>query len=478
MTERKIFVAGQWRDTGDIHEVRSPTTGQVVARAHRARPTDVEEAIAAAVAAFPATRAMPGWERAAILHKMSEQLEGRRDELVRILALEAGKPVKAGRVEADRAVFTVSVAAEEARRIGGELLPMDWAPWGADRGARRFGIVRRFPIGPIAAIVPFNFPLNLALHKIAPAIAAGCPVVVKPATQTPSCTAILAEMAQASGLPAGALSVLPASVETAQPLVTDERFRLLSFTGSAAVGWDLKRLAGRKKVTLELGGNAAAIVHHDADLTRAAARITVGGYSYAGQSCISVQRVLVQRRVHDAFLETLAPMVKALKVGDPLDEATDVGPMITEADAARVQAWVKEAEAGGARVLLGGAREGPLLWPMIVTDVRPDMKVSCQEVFGPVVAVTPYETLDDAIAMVNDSVYGLQAGIFTRDAPSAWSAFERLEVGGVMVDDVPSFRIDHMPYGGVKQSGLGREGLKYAIEEMTEIKIMGWHVES
>jgi len=474
MIERRIFVAGEWRATGDIHQVRSPSSGEVVARAHRARPSDVEDAINNAARAFELTRVMPTWERTAILGKIAEGMARRRDELVRILALEAGKPVTAGRAEVDRAIFTLGVAAEEARRLGGELLSLDWAPWGAGR----VGIVRRFPIGPIAAIVPFNFPLNLAVHKIAPAIAAGNTMVLKPATQTPSCTAIIAELAQQAGLPDGALNVIPASVETAAPLVRDDRLKMLTFTGSAAVGWDLKARAGRKRVCLELGGNAAAIVLEDADIERASARITVGGYSYAGQSCISVQRVIVHRAAYDRFLDAFVAKVKALKVGDPLDESTDVGPMITEADAARVSEWMKEAEAGGARILTGGARKGAVLEPSVVAGVRPEMKLSCQEVFGPVVAVTACGSLDEALEIVNGSDFGLQAGVFTRHAPSAWKAFQRLDVGGVMIDDIPGFRIDHMPYGGVKQSGLGREGPKYAIEEMTELKIMGWHLDN
>jgi glyceraldehyde-3-phosphate dehydrogenase (NADP+) len=472
MIERKIFVAGEWRATGDTYQVRSPADNKPVANVHRARPGDIEEAIVAAQRAFGTTRSMATWERTAILDTMAAGIAKRRDELTRLLALEAGKPVKAGRAEVDRAVFTFEVAAEEARRIEGELFSMDWAPWGADR----IGIVKRFPIGPIAGITPFNFPLNLCAHKVAPAIASGNTMVLKPASQTPSVALVLAEIAQQAGLPPGALSVTPATPDTARPLVTDDRFKMLTFTGSAEVGWELKRRAGRKRVALELGGNAAAIVHHDADLARAAERITVGGYSYSGQSCISVQRVLVQRQVRDRFMEAFVPMVQALRVGDPLDEATDVGPMITEGDAIRAASWIEEAVSRGATVVLGGARDGATLMPAIVTEVSREMRISCREVFAPVVAITTYDTLDEAFAMVNDSDYGLQAGIFTRDAPSIWRAFEKLEVGGVMVDDVPTFRVDHMPYGGVKDSGSGREGLKYAIEEMTEIKVMGWHV--
>jgi acyl-CoA reductase-like NAD-dependent aldehyde dehydrogenase len=472
MIERRPFVAGEQIATNDVHEVRSPHTGDVVSRVHRARPSDVERAIAAAQQAAPALRDMSAWRRAEILHAVAEGIASRREELARILALEAGKPLKAGRAEADRAVFTFHVAAEEALRLGGELMRLDWAPWGADR----IGITRRFPLGPISAITPFNFPLNLVAHKIAPAIAAGDPLVLKPASQTPTPALVLADLAHEAGLPAGGLSVLPAAAATAEPLVTDERLHLITFTGSAAVGWDIKRRAGRKRVALELGGNAAVIVHEDADMTRAADRIVAGGFGYSGQSCISVQRVLVQARAHDRLVEALRPRVAALVMGDPLDEATDIGPLITEDDAVRAQRWIEEAVAGGARVLIGGGRQKGTLSPTVLDGVGPAMKVSCEEVFAPVVALTVYESLPEAFALVNDSPYGLQAGIFTRDAPSIWKAFDRLEVGGVMVDDVPTFRIDHMPYGGVKGSGTGREGLRYAIEEMTELRLLGWHV--
>ena len=474
MTEpnRRPFVAGAWRETGDIHDVKSPATGAIVARVHRATPGDVEDAIVAAQGAFEQMRALATWERSAILEKIAEGLRRRHDELARILAQEAGKPLKAGRTEVDRAIFTFRLAAQETLRIGSELFPMDWAPWGADR----IGIVRRFPLGPIAGITPFNFPLNLSAHKIAPCIASGNTMVIKPASQTPSATLVIAEEAQAAGLPSGALSVLPASTEVARPLVTDDRFRMLTFTGSAAVGWQLKRDAGKKRVALELGGNAAVIVHHDADLARAAERITAGGYGYAGQSCISVQRVLVHRLVQDRFMSEFVPRVQALVVGDPEDETTDIGPMISESEAVRAQAWIEEALGAGARQVVGGARRGALHPPVILTHVAPGMKVSCQEIFAPVVVVTPYDDLEEAFSMVNDSPYGLQAGLFTRDAPTIWRAFDRLEVGGLMVDDVSTFRMDHMPYGGVKDSGTGREGVKYAIEEMTELKVMSWHI--
>jgi glyceraldehyde-3-phosphate dehydrogenase (NADP+) len=384
------------------------------------------------------------------------------------MALEAGKPIKTARAEVERAVFTFAVAAEEATRIGGEWLPLDWQASTAGRAA----IVRRFSLGPILAITPFNFPLNLVAHKVAPAIAAGCTIVLKPAPQTPFCALLLAEIVEGAGWPAGALNVLPLAIPEAERLVTDDRLKLLTFTGSGAVGWALKQKAGKKKVALELGGNAGVVVHSDYDVDYAAARCVVGGFSYAGQSCISVQRIFVQRSVEQQFLAKLVDGVKKLKIGDPLDEATDVGPMISEDAALRADAWVKEAIAGGAKALTGAVRHGPLFEPTVLAHTRADMKVNCQEVFAPVVVVEPYYDFADAIRRVNESPYGLQAGVFTRDAKLLFTAFEELEVGGVIAGDMSSFRIDHMPYGGVKESGIGREGLRYAIEEMTEPRIL------
>jgi glyceraldehyde-3-phosphate dehydrogenase (NADP+) len=332
--------------------------------------------------------------------------------------------------------------------------------------------VRRFPLGPILAITPFNFPLNLVAHKIAPSIAAGCTVVHKPAQQTPLSSLLLARLVEEAGWPAGALNVLPFRGSEAEALVTDDRLKKLTFTGSAAVGWELKRKAGKKRVTLELGGNAGVIVHDDADLNYAAERCVTGGFSYAGQSCISVQRILVHDTVYEKFLSVFVPRVQNLKVGDPLDEATDVGPMISEEDARRAAGWVDEAAAAGAKVLCGGNREGSLMEATVLTATRPEMRVNCQEVFAPVVTVEPYHDFAAAVKEVNDSNYGLQAGIFTRDAKLLFEAYEALDVGGVVAGDVPTFRIDHMPYGGVKDSGLGREGLRYAIEEMTERKLL------
>ena len=332
--------------------------------------------------------------------------------------------------------------------------------------------MRHFPLGPVAGITPFNFPLNLVAHKVAPAIAAGCSMVLKPAPQTPLCSLMLAECVQQAGWPDGGLNVLPLSNEDAGLLVTDDRIKLISFTGSVPVGWDIKRRAGKKKVVLELGGNAAVIVHSDADLHYAAERCVSGGFGYAGQTCISVQRIVVEHSVYGKFTDLLVEGVKKLKAGDPLDESTDVGPLIRESDAIRTVNWIEEAVRTGARVLCGGGRRGMIVEPTVLTGTKPDMRVNCQEVFGPVVTVEPYRNFDEALRQVNNSSFGLQAGLFTRDAKLLFQAYEELELGGLIAGDVPSFRIDHMPYGGVKDSGLGREGLRYAIEEMMEPKLL------
>jgi glyceraldehyde-3-phosphate dehydrogenase (NADP+) len=463
-----ILVNGEWRKTAERMEVRSPYDGKAVGETFRAGAAEMEEAIRASVRAFEKTARLPTYERAGILERAAEGIRRRREEFALSIAREAGKPLKTARVEADRAALTFTDAAEEIKRLNGEWLPLDRIE--ASRG--RWGLVRRFPLGPIAAISPFNFPLNLVGHKLAPALGAGNSVVLKPASQTPLTALRLAQVLVEAGVQAGALNVLPCSPAVAEPLCTDDRFKLLTFTGSPAVGWDLKRKAGRKRITLELGGNAGCIVHRDADLKYAAERCTFGGFSYAGQSCISVQRILVQRSVYDRFLGEFLPRVESLKVGDPLDEATDVGPMISEKEAQRVEEWVAEARKQGARVLLGGERRGAVVPPVVLGEVKKEMKVSCLEVFAPLVTVSPYEEFDEALKVVNDSDYGLQAGLFTRDASLIFKAYEALEVGGVVVGDVPTFRIDPMPYGGVKDSGLGREGARYALEEMTERKLL------
>jgi acyl-CoA reductase-like NAD-dependent aldehyde dehydrogenase len=463
-----FFVDGKWIEEGDPVEIRAPYDGSVIASVFQGRREHAEAAIGAAVKAFGTTRRLPAFERQRVLRRVSENITERKQEFARTMAQEAGKPIKAARTEVERAIFTFNVAAEESTRIYGEYLPLDWQEFTAGR----WGIVRRFPLGPIAGITPFNFPLNLVAHKVAPAIAAGCPLVLKPAPQTPLTALLLAEAVQQAGWPDGGLNVLPLSNDDAGLLVTDERIKLISFTGSAAVGWEIKKNCGKKKVVLELGGNAGVIVHSDADLAYAADRCVAGGFAYAGQTCISVQRILVERSAFAKFTDLLLEGVKKLKTGDPLDDSTDLGPLIRESDAVRASDWIQEGVRGGARLLCGGQRRGPMLEPTVLTGTRPEMKVNCQEIFAPVVTVEAYDDFNQALKQINNSPYGLQAGLFTRDAKLIFNAYEELEVGGLIAGDVPAFRIDHMPYGGVKDSGLGREGLRYAIEEMTEPKLL------
>jgi len=471
---RKIgfLLDGRWMQDGEPFDVLSPFNRVVAGTAYRATAHHLEAAIVAAQRAFNVTRHIPAHERHRILQAVANGIARRHDEFSTTMALEAGKPIQAARAEVERAVLTFTVAAEESARIGGEWIPLDRTPAGAGRAA----IVRRFPVGPVAAITPFNFPLNLVAHKIAPAIAAGCTIVQKPSPHAPLCSLMLAELVEQAGWPAGALNVLPLSNDDARSMAADERFKLLTFTGSATIGWELKRIAGKKRVTLELGGNAGCIVHSDAALDHAAERIVAGGYSYAGQSCISAQRVFVQRSVEEQFTEKLLARVAALKVGDPLDPTTDVGPLINEDAAARVSQWVDEAVAGGAKVLAGGHGGRTLYQPTVLTHARPEMKVTCEEIFGPVIVIEPYDDFADALCRVNDTRYGLQAAVFTTDIRLLFLAFEELEVGGVIANDVSSFRIDHMPYGGVKDSGFGREGLRYAIEDMTELRLLALHM--
>jgi glyceraldehyde-3-phosphate dehydrogenase (NADP+) len=459
---------GHWISEGKTVEVRAPNNGELVSTVTYGTREHAEDAIAAAARAFERTRKLPSYERKRILLHTSNLLTTRKEEFAQVLAREAGKPIKAARQEVDRAVFTLQIAGEEATRIYGEVLPLDLLP----SAEGRWAMVRRFPIGPVAAITAFNFPLILAAHKVGPAIAAGCSVVLKPPPQDPTTTLMLAELFQEAGAPDGAINVLPLSIEDATPIVDDDRIQLLTFTGSTSVGWELRKRAGRKRVVLELGGNAGVIVHDDADLDYAAERCVLGGFSFAGQSCVSVQRILVQRDVKRRFTELLVERVRKLRLGDPLDEATDIGPLIHESHAARAAQWIEEAVAEGAQILCGGKRERALLEPTVLTDTSPQMRVNCQEIFGPVVTVESYEDFDGALKRVNDSPYGLQTGVFTRDARLIFHAYEELQVGGVIAGDIPTWRMDHTPYGGVKESGSGREGVRYAIEEMTERKLL------
>ncbi|HWR14304.1 MAG TPA: aldehyde dehydrogenase family protein [Terriglobales bacterium] len=463
-----FLLNGRFSTAGEQKDIHSPFNGDIVGHVTYAAKSDLESAIVSAQKAFEITRALPSYKRAEVLHSIARQISDRKEEFARMIALEAGKPIRTARAEVDRGIFTFTVAAEEAGRMGGEVLPLDQQSISEGRWA----ISRRFPVGPVAAITPFNFPLNLVAHKVAPAIAAGCTMVLKPAPQTPMTALMLGEVVQHAGWPDGALNVLPLSNDDATPLVEDDRFKLLTFTGSAPVGWAMKARAGKKKVVLELGGNAGVIIHSDADLEYAAERCVTGGFSYAGQSCISVQRILVEASIFESFQQALMEKTRKLKLGNPLDETTDVGPLIRESDAMRAEAWVKEAVAQGAKLLTGGRRNGTLYEPTILTQTKPEMRVNCQEAFAPVVTLEQYSDFREAIRSVNRSSYGLQAGLFTRDASLIFEAYNELEVGGVVAGDVPTFRMDNMPYGGVKESGLGREGLRWAIEDMTEQKLL------
>jgi len=448
--------------------IRAPYDGSEVGVVSLAGPEEVRAALDANVAATTACRAMPAYQRAAALHKVADGLLAERSGLAHTLALEAGKPIAQARIELDRAVFVFRDAAEEATRISGEMLPADSVP----AGAGRIAITRRFPLSPIAAITPFNFPVLLAAHKIAPAMACGATMTLKPPPQDPLTTLRLADLVKASGYPVGGINVVPCHVEVAQLLIEDPRVRLITFTGSAKAGWAIRAKAGTKRVALELGGNAAVIIEPDADLAWAAARCAAGGFTYAGQSCISTQRIFVHESVYTHFLDAFIPRVRSLKVGNVLDEQTEVGPMISLDAAERVERWIGEAKAAGAEIAAGGKRAGQVLEPTVLLHTTPEMKVNCEEVFAPLVTVTPYAKLDDAIAAANASPYGLQAGVFTSNLKTMFRLHAELDVGAVNGNDIPGFRVDRLPYGGAKASGLGREGVRYAIEEMTELRVL------
>ncbi|HBG47689.1 MAG TPA: aldehyde dehydrogenase [Deltaproteobacteria bacterium] len=466
--DKGMLIGGQWRRSDKALEVKSPYDGSVVGRTFLATDAQLEEALAASVASFGEIKGLPAYRRSEILRKVVNGLEEREKEIATAITLESGKPIKDARGEVRRAVNTFQLASEEAKRLGGEVIPLDISPGSEGR----FAIVRRFPIGTVLGISPFNFPLNLAAHKVAPAMASGNPIILKPSPKTPISALLMGEIVTEAGWPSGGLNIVNCSNEQAQSLWQDERIKKLSFTGSAKVGWALKEFAGTRKVTLELGGNAGAIVHGDADLALAAARCAIGAFSNAGQVCISVQRIFVDRVVFDEFMDRYLDECRKIKMGDPLDEPTDLGPMIEEAAAIRTEQWIKEAQAEGARVLLGGKRHGSFMEPTVMTGTRPSMKVCGEEAFAPLVSIEPYDSFDEAIDLVNSGLYGLQAGLFTRDMGRIMSAFARLEVGGVVANDAPAYRVDNMPYGGVKMSGFGREGVRYAIEEMTEPRLL------
>lgn len=442
-------------------------SGEIAARVAVAEPAAIDRAITAAVAAEGALREMPPYERKAVLLHCVDRFTERSEELAQMLCVEAGKPITDSRGEVGRLIDTFQIAAEESVRIGGEVMNLEISP--RSRGYR--GMFRRVPVGACSFIAPFNFPLNLAAHKIAPAIAAGCPFVLKPASRTPVGALLIGEVLAETDLPAGAFSILPCHRDGADLFTTDDRLKLLSFTGSPEVGWALKARAGRKKVVLELGGNAACVIEPDwHDLADAADRVLFGAFYQSGQSCISVQRILVHRSIYDRFRDLLVEKTRSLVVGAPGDEGTFIGPMIAEGEAKRLEQWIESARADGAKVLCGGRRDGAILEATLLEDVPSNLEISREEAFGPVALLAPYDDFDAALAEVNASKFGLQAGIFTRDLYRMQQAWDQLEVGGVIIGDVPSWRVDHMPYGGVKDSGIGREGVRFAIEDMTEIR--------
>lgn len=470
-----VLCAGQWVTLPTPLDVLSPYDGRVIGRTGAGQDADFEKAAAAAVAAVPVMRRWPAHARMATLRAVANGLRADREAIALTLSDEAGKPIRDARTEVDRAAFVFDTTAAEIGRLGGELIPIDLMP----HGEGRLALTKRVPLGPVAAITPFNFPLLLVAHKLAPALGAGNPIVLKPATRTPLSALRVAALLHDHGVPPGALSVLPLDRGAADRLVTDERFKLLTFTGSAEVGWAMKARAGKKRVVLELGGNAGVIVDASADIDFAVKRIVAGGFTFAGQSCISVQRVYVHDSVADTFAARLTAAVSALHAGDPRDASNDLGPMISHGDVNRIETWVRDAVADGARVLVGGQRVSDSVFaPTVITGVPAFASLCREEAFAPIVGLYTFSHLDEAIERINASRYGLQAGIFTADLRAATTAFDHLEVGGVIVNDVPTYRVDSMPYGGVKDSGTGREGPRFALEEMTELKLLVINQES
>lgn len=463
-----LFLGGKATHTAQTFEVKNKYSGEVIGRVARASTKTIEEAVSLAEASRPAMAKLSAADRREILFRCVSEIKARSEELAMMMTAEVGKTIKDSRNEVARLIDTFTLAGCEAGARSGEMIAMDRVARGKDFQ----GMWKRVPIGVCSFIVPFNFPLNLSAHKIAPAIAVGCPFVVKPASLAPISVLLLGSILEKAGLPAGAFSILPCARNEADLFSSDPRFKLLSFTGSPAVGWELKRRAGKMKVVLELGGNAACVVAKDADLALAAGRIVVGAFAQSGQSCISVQRVLAEGEIYDAMKEKILQGVRALKVGDPKDATTDIGPLIDEKEALRLEKWIGEAVGRGAKIVLGGERRGAILTPTILEKVPSDLPLSCEEAFGPVLLLDRVGSFDEGLRRVNDSKFGLQAGVFTSNLENASRAFDELEVGGVLVNEVPTFRVDQMPYGGVKDSGQGREGVTFAMEDMTEIRLL------
>jgi len=449
-------------------QIINPYDNSVIATVPECSESEVREAISRAATAAKTMAEMPAYERGAILNRASRAIEDNAAELARLMAQESGKPMKYARGEVARAVETFLFAADEARRLHGETVPLD----SARTGVGKFGYYVRVPVGVIAAITPFNFPLNLVAHKIAPAVAAGCPIVLKPAPATPLTSLRLAEILRESGLPEGAFEIVTGGADVGTWLTSDPRVAMITFTGSPPVARQITKNAGLRRVTLELGGNAATVIDADANIDHAVTRTVMGSFAYSGQTCISVQRIYIHRERYDEFRAKFIDSTHKLVVGDPLDEKTDIGPVINEAAASRMESWVSEAVSQGAKIAAGGARTGKMLPPTVLENVSESMQVMCAEVFGPIVSLVPFEDFDAALAAVDHSQFGLQAGIYTRDLNKAMRAVQRLNVGGVIINDVPSFRVDQMPYGGVKDSGIGREGPRFAVEEMTTLKMV------
>ena len=468
MRNFKIYCGGEFIETTKSFDVINPYNNEVFAKTYYASQDNLENAIIKAQEIQEEMKMLPSYKKYKALKYISEELVDKIDYLAEILSLESGKPMIYAKGEIMRSAQTFLVASEESKRLPSELMSLDWT----SGGEGKTGEVRYFPVGLVAGISPFNFPMNLAVHKIAPAIASGCPIILKPSTNTPLSTLALAEIIDKTDLPKGAVSILPMDRKTGNNLVTDNRFKLLSFTGSPYVGWKMKADAGKKKVVLELGGNAGLIITKTSDLEKAAKKAVIGGFAYSGQVCIHAQRIYVAEEIFAEFSKLFIEKVNALIQGDPMDEGTQISSMIDEANAIRVEQWVNEAIEDGAKVICGGKRKGTYYQPTVLVDTKPKMKVCALEVFGPVVTLEKFSTFEEAIDQVNNSEFGLQAGVFTNDISEMDYAFNKLDVGGVIINDSPIFRVDHMPYGGIKDSGLGREGIKYAILDMMEAKIL------